>query len=357
MDIDRDSIGMRIHGIRKEKGLTLEEFGKVIDNAGKSTVSKWERGLTLPNNKRLKTIALLGDMSVFRLLHGSGAGYIFNNYEKIMTDEYAEIKNVISAEAIAYLGEKIESEITNPTDFEGIRRVLDKEYPSIKNRFINYVDGFLQRIAKHRIYRDPVIKKIVTEREINEDEFVETIKYIFDNADGLTFEQKIKFLSKIEDIDSSLSVIVDGEVNYFEDEVYVIKEEYLTGNINTLDLNNNWRNQGIYIDIIHYRNNEQILPLKYENFKILIRTSQENKCDLIYNSSDLLVYYFPNFKFDFLEEYFTDTTMIIIKNGDLLLGRLENSSTFKTKINNKDVSIELDNKSNIHYFPLLAVFY
>ncbi|MEH6892135.1 helix-turn-helix transcriptional regulator, partial [Bacillus sp. JJ864] len=40
---------MRIAEIRRDKGLTLEEFGKLVDNAGKSIVSKWEKGSTIPN--------------------------------------------------------------------------------------------------------------------------------------------------------------------------------------------------------------------------------------------------------------------------------------------------------------------
>lgn len=54
MNVDKEALGMRISNIRKSKGLTLEAFGELIDDAGKSAVSKWEKGITIPNNKRLK---------------------------------------------------------------------------------------------------------------------------------------------------------------------------------------------------------------------------------------------------------------------------------------------------------------
>lgn len=44
MEINKEAVGIRIKQIRLEKGLTLEEFGKLVDNASKSIVSKWERG-------------------------------------------------------------------------------------------------------------------------------------------------------------------------------------------------------------------------------------------------------------------------------------------------------------------------
>ncbi len=49
----------------------MEEFGKKFKvNAHKSLVSKWEKGLTKPNNERIQKIAELGNVSVDYLLHG-----------------------------------------------------------------------------------------------------------------------------------------------------------------------------------------------------------------------------------------------------------------------------------------------
>lgn len=76
MEVDKKAVGHRISLIRKRKGLTLEEFGKKTADALKSNVSKWERGLSLPNNERLKIIADLGGVSVDELLYGDERHYL-----------------------------------------------------------------------------------------------------------------------------------------------------------------------------------------------------------------------------------------------------------------------------------------
>lgn len=71
MSKDARAIGRRIHSIRAELGLSMEEFGQRIDpNAHSGTVSNWEHGLNAPNAARIKKIAELGNVSVDVLLTG-----------------------------------------------------------------------------------------------------------------------------------------------------------------------------------------------------------------------------------------------------------------------------------------------
>ena len=77
--MDKKVIGEKIKGIRLNKGMTLEEFGKLF-NAGKSNVRKWEVGSSLPNPERLKAIAKLGGITVEQLLYE-------NPLAKFNTDE------------------------------------------------------------------------------------------------------------------------------------------------------------------------------------------------------------------------------------------------------------------------------
>lgn len=60
-------LGEKIKRIRKEKGLTMEEFGKRF-NTSKGTVNNWEKGRNLPNKANLKSIADLANISVEELL-------------------------------------------------------------------------------------------------------------------------------------------------------------------------------------------------------------------------------------------------------------------------------------------------
>ncbi|WP_260852902.1 helix-turn-helix domain-containing protein [Staphylococcus epidermidis] len=76
--------------MRKDLGLTMEEFGKKFKHeAHKSIVSKWEKGLTKPSNERLKEIADLGKISVNQLLYGDFLGEL----QSITSEEIIHILN------------------------------------------------------------------------------------------------------------------------------------------------------------------------------------------------------------------------------------------------------------------------
>lgn len=66
---DNNQVGQRIKDIRLEKGMTLEEFGKIF-GATKGNVLTWENGKSLPNKERLKNIADLAGITVQKLLEG-----------------------------------------------------------------------------------------------------------------------------------------------------------------------------------------------------------------------------------------------------------------------------------------------
>ena len=78
--------GKRIQAIRLEKGLTLDEFGKLIGASkssisewesgkhlppAKSIISRWEKGAMLPNSSRLERVAELGNVTINELLYGN----------------------------------------------------------------------------------------------------------------------------------------------------------------------------------------------------------------------------------------------------------------------------------------------
>lgn len=67
--INKKEVGKRIYTIRKNMGLSLEQFG-ILLQAGRSNVSKWELGKVLPRRERLTDIAKLGKISVEELLYG-----------------------------------------------------------------------------------------------------------------------------------------------------------------------------------------------------------------------------------------------------------------------------------------------
>lgn len=70
-EMHKKIVGKKIHDIRVNLGLTLEQFGELV-NAKKSDVYRWEKGYHLPNKNRLKVIAMKGGIEVAQLLQGSG---------------------------------------------------------------------------------------------------------------------------------------------------------------------------------------------------------------------------------------------------------------------------------------------
>src|SRR5699024_3137500 len=80
MGINKKDVGLRIRFIRKNKGMTLDDFGDLLNpQASDSIVSRWERGVSLPSNERTKQIAELGNISVDELLYGSSVrNYVIN---------------------------------------------------------------------------------------------------------------------------------------------------------------------------------------------------------------------------------------------------------------------------------------
>ena len=74
MQRNAKEIGYSIKLIRKQLGLTMEEFGELFDPpASQSIVSRWESGISIPNNRRLKRIADLGNVTVADLIFDNKA--------------------------------------------------------------------------------------------------------------------------------------------------------------------------------------------------------------------------------------------------------------------------------------------
>lgn len=72
-DVEKSNIGLRIRNIRISHGLTMQELGATLipgTTIAQSVVSRWERGLSVPNSKRLAAISKLGNITMDELLTG-----------------------------------------------------------------------------------------------------------------------------------------------------------------------------------------------------------------------------------------------------------------------------------------------
>lgn len=64
-----NDLGQKIKELRMDKGLTMEEFGKLC-NTEKQTVNNWEKGRHKPSPDSLKLIADIAGKSVSEFVYG-----------------------------------------------------------------------------------------------------------------------------------------------------------------------------------------------------------------------------------------------------------------------------------------------
>lgn len=85
-------IGRRIKRIRLSRGMTLEEFSNLFNPApGTSVISKWERGMSKPNPKRIKRLADISGMAVEELMEPAQSEFLLSSLQNIQ-DHYEENK-------------------------------------------------------------------------------------------------------------------------------------------------------------------------------------------------------------------------------------------------------------------------
>ena len=69
-NINNEHIGARIRAIRLARGMTMKEFGEML-SVRQSSVSYWENGRNIPNNRRIIEIAEMANIYVQELLYGT----------------------------------------------------------------------------------------------------------------------------------------------------------------------------------------------------------------------------------------------------------------------------------------------
>lgn len=97
MDINPNDVGDRIRQIRRNKGMSMTEFANLIGQVEKTskiqsgTISNWETGKNLPNNKRLSIISGIAGISIDELLYGDireyAATFLDTFIEDLIKDE------------------------------------------------------------------------------------------------------------------------------------------------------------------------------------------------------------------------------------------------------------------------------
>lgn len=88
---EKTHIGKRIKQIRLEKGMTMEEFGKLLSTS-KSVVYRWEIGQAVPAPERLKTIAKIADITVEELINVKKD---YKHFKQLMLSQDSDLKQIL----------------------------------------------------------------------------------------------------------------------------------------------------------------------------------------------------------------------------------------------------------------------
>ena len=98
--MDNNKIGKYIASRRKEKGLTQQELGDKLFVTDKA-VSKWERGLSLPDITILEKLADELDTDIYNILQVEKKNNI--DIEKTLNDERKKIQKELYKKIIIYI--------------------------------------------------------------------------------------------------------------------------------------------------------------------------------------------------------------------------------------------------------------
>ena len=90
--MDQKKIGFFLKELRKEKGITQEEFAEELNVSGR-TVSRWETGNNMPDISLLIEIADFFDVSIPEIINGERKSEIMNEEVKEVADKLSDYAN------------------------------------------------------------------------------------------------------------------------------------------------------------------------------------------------------------------------------------------------------------------------
>lgn len=148
---DKASIGKRIKEIRLKIGKTQTQFGDLF-SASKGNVATWEKGVSLPNAKRLKEIARLGDMTTDQLLYGYNKEVYITIYNNLLENNPKEtsVGKALRYPEKAVINELLKSAIEYTSEVPIFKDKIKSEEDILKNEFYYFIEKtFLDYYVKN----------------------------------------------------------------------------------------------------------------------------------------------------------------------------------------------------------------
>lgn len=164
---DKVSIGKRIKEIRLKNGKTQSQFGDLF-SASKGNVATWEKGVSLPNAKRLKEIAKLGDMTTDQLLYGYNKDVYIEIYNNLLEKHSKEtdVGKAIRFPDRTVINDLLKSAIDYTKEVPIFKEKIKSEEDIIKERLYYFIEKtFLDYYVKNHKSNNNIL--VLAENSIN----------------------------------------------------------------------------------------------------------------------------------------------------------------------------------------------
>ncbi|MBC6315291.1 helix-turn-helix domain-containing protein [Listeria grandensis] len=228
-DGNNKEVGNRIKQIRRNLGLTMESFAHLVDpNAKSGTVSNWETGKNLPNNRRLTKIAKIGGITIDELLYGSITGYVLNNLDAFIPNEFQFLLPAITVGDLKQIVDEINNKKLAHSDIVEIEAIIAKELPKIANNIEKMLDNDVSSLLKHENEFNEVYTTYLNEIGHNQSKYTkEKALTLLKKYFHMPLEMKVKHQVLFEDLRYYLGIFTENVSFMTHHEASVLDREAL----------------------------------------------------------------------------------------------------------------------------------
>ncbi len=328
-NIDKKALGLRIRAIRQEKGMTLEEFGKLF-GAGKGLVSRWENGLSVPSPERIKLIAKVGDKTVDELLYGDFLLFLMGKINSRLPKDKQYLESSILLKDIVNAYSEIQALNISLSDEKTLNTILDKIIIEADKNYDETLALWVNTIKKHWDKASEVFDNLSRTWELWSDTFSkkDDFKNVIYSNDKVVYSKNKNFIESYFD---TLDYFLNDKIFFLEGTLYTVK-------LKDFDIAKN---------ITEYKKSD--IPLS-----VLISSNSVHN-----EKNSTLGIYSPKQQAVFVSDWYTNgykdflysRKHCVIYNQKLYATELLEDDTFL--IDNQKVSI-----GDVYYFaPLVAILY
>lgn len=274
---DKKEIGKRIKKIRRDHGKTQEQFGELF-SASKGNVATWEKGLSLPNNERLKKISEYAGISVNELLYNqkdNDESLKLKIFEE-MLDQYPEDTHI--GKSLRFPNEKDKLDLLNA----GINRTLT--VPMLKNKISSPKTILNKKIFYYII--DDFLDFYITNHKSNRNILRYAEKKLYDLLHYSTEYNFYNFHYELRDIFKDVTLIFAERDTGIDTNLLSEIDELLKNTLNVLEeLKEKYpdKESKIKMDVLAISNKDPELLSEY-SFDIDNYENKKNKIEMIHNN-------------------------------------------------------------------------